>query len=321
MPEVLKVKVAARENQGADVAVLTLCAVNEQPLPPFTPGAHIDLYLNTELIRQYSLCSSARDNSHYRVGILKDPSSRGGSLAAHALNVGDELDISLPRNMFPLDMSAKHSILIGGGIGITPMLTMADTLYHNKSNFEMHYCGRSRTRIAFLDEITKADWSDNVHLHFDDESDAQKLDPLTLFKTAPAGTHVYVCGPEGFMTWILNSATSAGLQEEQVHKEFFNKSVETDGESFQVEIPELNVNVKVNENQTIVQALAEAGVRVKVSCEQGVCGTCLANVIEGEPDHRDSYLTDDEKSENDQIILCCSRAKSKKLIIEVFEVE
>lgn len=320
MSEMIKARVTAREEQGLDVVVLSVSPIMSDTLPVFEAGAHIDLHLGEGLVRQYSLCSSARDRSAYRLGILKDPASRGGSLAAHALQVGQEIVIGAPRNMFPLDLSAGHSILVGGGIGITPMLAMADTLYHSGKSFELHYCSRSGKHSAFLQELTHARWADQVTLHFDDEGEDQRLNIDQIVRSAADNSHVYVCGPEGFMNWVIGSAKAAGLSDSAIHKEFFNKNVETSGESFDVSVPDLNLTVKVGENQTIVQALADAGVRVKVSCEQGVCGTCLANVLEGLPDHRDSYLTDDEKADNDQIILCCSRAKSKSLIIEVFEV-
>jgi ferredoxin-NADP reductase len=321
MSQLIKTRVIARDQQGQDIVVISLASVNSEPLPAFDAGAHIDLHLGGGIIRQYSLCGSPRERHTYRLGILKTSSSRGGAIAAHALAIGDEIEISQPRNLFPLVDSASHSILIGGGIGITPMLAMADVLQYQKKSFELHYCGRSSNRAAFTGELANASWNENVHFHFQDIAPHQKIPLASILAAAPIDSHIFVCGPEGFMDWVFAIARESGLSEQQLHKEYFNKETETSGNTFTVYIENLDIEVQVKEDQTITQALADAGVRVKVSCQQGVCGTCLANVIAGTPDHRDSYLTTDEKAENDQIILCCSRAISSELRIEVFEVE
>ncbi len=178
MAETLTVRVTEREIQGAEVVVLTLASPDGAPLPSFSAGAHIDLHLGDGIVRQYSLCGSAHHPQRYRLGILKDRASRGGSLAAHALQPGDEVQISHPRNLFALEMSAPHSILIGGGIGITPMLAMADTLFRAGKSFEVHYCGHSREGMAFLAELADCHFSAQVQLHISDE---KRQDP-------PSGT-------------------------------------------------------------------------------------------------------------------------------------
>jgi vanillate O-demethylase ferredoxin subunit len=317
MAETLIVRVAEREMQGTEVAVLTLASVDGSTLPPFSAGAHIDLHLGDGIVRQYSLCGSAHHPQQYRLGILKDRASRGGSLAAHRLAVGETVIVSPPRNLFALDMEAEHSLLIGGGIGITPMLAMADTLFRAGKSFEIHYCGRSRESMAFLHELADCHFSAHVRLHISDEGN--KVRPAEVLAGHHRTGHLYVCGPEGFMTWIADAARSCGFSAGQLHQEYFNREVETGGERFEVEVPELGLTVSVAEKQTIVAALQEAGIKVKVSCEQGVCGTCLANVCGGVPDHRDEYLTAEEREDNDQILLCCSRAKSPRLVIEGFE--
>ncbi|WP_434638935.1 PDR/VanB family oxidoreductase [Klebsiella sp. I138] len=317
MAETLTVRVAEREIQGADVAVLTLTSLDGSPLPPFSAGAHIDLYLGEGIVRQYSLCSSPHHPELYRLGILRDRASRGGSLAAHELQVGATVVISPPRNLFALEMNASYSLLIGGGIGITPMLAMADALFRAGKSFTIHYCGRHRDGMAFLHELADCHFSDRVHLHISDEG--QRFRPEEVLAPHHAAAHVYVCGPEGFMGGITDAARGCGYPPERLHQEFFNREVETGGDSFTVDVPELGVTVAVGENETIVAALQKAGIKVKVSCEQGVCGTCLANVCSGVPDHRDEYLTDEEREANDQILLCCSRAKTPRLVIESFE--
>lgn len=317
MVETLTVRVVEREIQGTEVVVLTLASLDGTALPAFSAGAHIDLHLGEEIVRQYSLCSSPHHPEQYRLGILKDRASRGGSLAAHRLQVGATVAISPPRNLFPLEMDASRSLLVGGGIGITPMLAMADALFRAGKPFEMHYCGHSREGMAFLHELADCHFSQYVHLHISDEG--HKIRPEDVLAPHHADAHVYVCGPEGFMDWISDAARGYGYSPERLHQEYFNREVETGGDRFDVDVPELGLTVTVEENETIVAALQKAGIKVKVSCEQGVCGTCLANVCSGIPDHRDEYLTDEEREDNDQILLCCSRARTPRLVIESFE--
>jgi len=321
MSDNIKVKVISREEQGQGVMVISVTSLDNKPLPSFEAGAHVDLYLDDGLVRQYSLCSSPENLSAYRLGILKNPESRGGSIRAHQIKPGDLVEISPPRNFFPLDSSANHSLLIGGGIGVTPMLAMADTLYRQGKSFEFVYCAKSRTTAGFVDEILAGGWSDKAILHFSDENFQQRILLSEILNGVPYNTHLYVCGPEAFMQWVLDNAKDAGFSGQQLHKEFFHKTIENSGNSFTVCVTNLNKEVIVRENQSITEALSDAGVKVKVSCQQGICGTCLANVLNGTPDHRDSYLTEDEKQDNDQIILCCSRSLSDRLEIEVFEIE
>lgn len=265
-------------------------------------------------MRPYSLCGDPADRHCYQLGILKDSQSKGGSLAAHALQEGESVTVSLPRNLFALDARAAHSLLIGGGIGITPMLAMAAELHAAGRAFSLHYCARSRPQAAFVAELEKAPWADRVWLHFSDE---QRIDLPAVLSDVPANTHVYVCGPTRLMEAVSEQANAAGYAAENVHQECFSAEVEVSGKAFDVVAATSGITVRVLENQTIVEALAQAGLKVCVSCKQGICGSCLTDVIEGEPDHRDSYLTDEEKADGDQILLCCSRAKSARLIIDL----
>lgn len=316
--QLLKVVVRKREEQGEGVVVLDLSDPAGQPLPAFEAGAHVDIHLKTGLVRQYSLCGDPANADGYRLGVLKDPASRGGSVAVHELlQEGREIEISVPRNHFPLASDAKRSILIGGGIGITPMVAMAYALNARDSDFELHYCGRSRSRSAFLDELGSAAFAARLHTHFDDEAAEQKLDLARVLGTPQVGVHVYVCGPAGFMDWVIAQALEAGYADDHVHREYFQVEVDASGAGFEVVAQRSGKTVQVAEGQSIVDALTAVGIKIEVSCEQGVCGTCLCDVIEGEPDHRDVYLTDDEKSANDQILVCCSRAKSKKLVLDI----
>lgn len=316
--QLLKVVVRKREEQGEGVVVLDLSDPSGQPLPAFEAGAHVDIHLKTGLVRQYSLCGDPANADAYRLGVLKDPASRGGSVAVHELLLeGREIEISLPRNHFPLADDARRSILIGGGIGITPMVAMAYALNARDSDFELHYCGRSRSRSAFLDELGNAAFAARLHTHFDDEASEQKLDLQRVLGAPQAGVHVYVCGPAGFMDWVIAEALKAGYADDHVHREYFQVEVDASGAGFEVVAQRSGKTVQVAEGQSIVEALEAVGIKIEVSCEQGVCGTCLCDVLEGEPDHRDVYLTDEEKSANDQILVCCSRAKSNKLVLDI----
>lgn len=316
--ETIKVVVRRREEQGHGVLVLDLASAEGEPLPPFEAGAHVDVHLGEGLVRQYSLAGTPADRSVYRLGILKDPKSRGGSIAAHErLQEGTEIRIGVPRNHFPLEMEAAHTVLVGGGIGITPMIAMAHALADAGKSFELHYCGRTRASCAFLDELASGAFADRVHPHFDDGADEQRLELDGVLGKAAPGTHVYVCGPSGFMDWVIGEARRLGLPEAQIHKEYFQVEADTSGSAFDVVAKKSGKTVRVEEGRSIVEALATIGIKVQVSCEQGVCGTCLCNVLEGVPDHRDIFLTDEEKADNDQMLLCCSRAKSDTLVLDI----
>lgn len=316
--QMLNLKVHKRQEQGQDVVVLELIDSTGVMLPVFEAGAHIDVHLQSGLVRQYSLCGNPAERSVYRLGVLKDPASRGGSLAVHEqLHEGQVVQASFPRNLFRLAVDARRSILFGGGIGITPMLAMAYALQSTRSPFELHYCASSRTRSAFLDELKNADFADCVNTHFSDEEQQQKLDLALVLGQPQDGVHLYVCGPAGFMDWIITNALEAGYLQSQIHREYFQVEVDSSGTGFEVVAARSGKTVRVEQGQSIVEALGTVGIRIEVSCEQGVCGTCLCDVLEGEPDHRDVYLTDDEREANDQILVCCSRAKSKKLVLDV----
>ncbi|MGE8412899.1 MAG: PDR/VanB family oxidoreductase [Pseudomonas sp.] len=316
--QLLKVVVRKREIQGHDVVVLDLGRVDGAALPAFEAGAHVDIHIAPGLVRQYSLCGNPANGAVYRLGVLKDPASRGGSQSVHEMLLeGREVQISAPRNLFPLMPGAGRSILLGGGIGVTPMIAMAHTLYLQGADFELHYCARSRSRSAFLAELADAPFAGRVHTHFDDEATEQRLDLAQVLGQGAGDTHLYTCGPAGFMDWVIAGARGQGYPEERIHKEYFQVQVDTRGEGFEVIAARSNKSVQVAAGQSILDALAQVGIKIEISCEQGVCGTCLCEVLEGEPDHRDVYLTDEEKAANDQILVCCSRARSKKLVLDI----
>ena len=316
----IAVRVARKSREALDISSFELVSVKGDPLPGFSAGSHIDVLLPNGITRQYSLCNDPSENHRYLIGVLKDPATRGGSKAMHeAVKEGDVLQISAPRNHFQLVHGASRSVLLAGGIGVTPILCMAERLSMAGAPFEMHYCSRSRERMAFYDRISNSGFAGNVQLHFDDGLPEQKLDLAALLATPATGTHLYVCGPKGFMDAVLGTARGAGWPEPQVHYEFFSAEVvksDSDG-SFEVKLASSGRIVRVPKDKTVVEALAAAGVAVATSCEQGVCGTCLTRVLEGTPDHRDMYMTPEEQSRNDQFTPCCSRSKSESLVLDL----
>ncbi|NAO95114.1 2Fe-2S iron-sulfur cluster binding domain-containing protein [Halomonas sp. MG34] len=309
-----------RIDEPGGIARLRLRSPDGSPLTPFTAGAHLDVHVcdgEIDLWRQYSLCSDPACNEFYEIGVLRDPNSRGGSETLHKVaREGETLEIEGPRNHFPLHEEAPQSLLFGGGIGVTPMIAMARRLQALGKAFTLHYCTRSRSLTAFRDEIEASGLSANVVYHHDDMVEST-LHLSAELANANDEAHIYVCGPQGFMDWIIGAAVEASWPTGRVHSEYFNAEVDTSGSAFEVEAAASGVIVRVEEGVSIAQALREAGVKVDVSCEEGVCGTCICDVLEGIPDHRDHFLNDEEKAENDQMAICCSRAKSDRLVIDL----
>jgi vanillate monooxygenase ferredoxin subunit len=318
-PATRRVRISRSDIEALDIRSFELEDLEGGALPPFSAGAHIDVHLPDGTIRQYSLCNDAGESHRYLIAVLRDPVSRGGSIGMHGLAPGQELRISDPKNHFPLAHDARHSVLVAGGIGITPVLCMAQRLAHLGASFELHYCSRSQERTAFLELIRGTAFADRVSFHFDDGPDLQKLVPATALGVPADGTHLYVCGPTGFMDWVLDSARTLGWSDSQLHREYFSAApIDTsqDG-SFEVQIASTGAVIRIAADQSVVAALAANGVDVPTSCEQGVCGTCLTRVLEGTPDHRDMYLTPEEQAKNDQFTPCCSRSTSARLVLDL----
>ncbi|MBC5785717.1 oxidoreductase [Ramlibacter sp. USB13] len=315
----IAVKVARRKQEAQDIASFELVKPDGSALPGFSAGSHIDVQVPGGLTRQYSLCNDAAEQHRYRIAVLRDPASRGGSRGMHdAVNEGDTLLISEPRNHFPL-VHAERTLLLAGGIGVTPLLCMAQRLAKIGAEFEMHYCTRSPSRTAFRDEIVASDWAERVDFHFDDADAEQKLQLEEVLARPAPGTHVYVCGPTGFIDWVVKTAERLGWGKDQVHLEYFGAVAQdtTGDRPFQVKVASSGATYEVAANETVVQALQKHGIEILTSCEQGVCGTCITRVLQGECDHRDLYFTDDEKAKNDQFTPCCSRAKTEVLVLDL----
>lgn len=312
----LNVKVASRENVATDIIGLSLESANGTPLPAYEAGAHVDVYIRSGMIRQYSLTGDPADVSKYRLGILLDPKSRGGAAAIHTqFKQGQDIRVGKPRNNFPMQTGVAHSVLFAGGIGITPMLNMAYALEAQGASWELHYCGRTADRLAFKDELKR--FGDKVQLHIDSGPKAQMLDVNAVLENPAADRHLYVCGPNGFMDFIVQAAEKNAWNSACVHLERFGAEVNTDGAPFTVVAQKSGKIFEVQPGETIAQKLEENGISVQVSCQSGVCGTCLTRVVEGMPDHRDLVQTDLEKASNARITVCCSRSKTKKLVLDL----
>lgn len=314
----LDLRVLSRRIEAEDIVSLVLASTDGGELPPFSAGAHLDVEVAPGLVRQYSLCNNPRHRDHYEIAVLRDPASRGGSAAVHArFRELDPIRVSEPRNHFPLQPATGAAMLVAGGIGITPLLCMAERLSALGAPFVLHYCARSPARTAFRDRIAASPFADRIAFHFDDGPEAQHFDPRALFAGADGDTHAYVCGPAGFIGWVLDAAKDAGFPAERLHREYFSAAPAEPAPGgdapFLLRIASTGETIQVGAEESAATALARHGVDVPVSCEQGVCGTCITRVIEGRPDHRDMLMIDSD----DEFTPCCSRALTPLLVIDL----
>ncbi len=313
----LTARIAAREELADAVVGFTLVAADGDALPPWEPGAHIDVVISDGLVRQYSL-TGPEETGIYRIAVQREPQSTGGSQAIHdRLEVGQTIAISRPRNHFRLDENHNSYTLLSGGIGITPIRAMAYRLHALGKDFVWHVSARSAARLAYREELLGLPFARRVHLHFDDAPNPDAPDLESVLRAMPPHTDLYVCGPRGYMDHITRLAREAGLPQERIHLEHFGAEIDTNGTPFDLVAGRSGQRITVGAAETIVQALARNGITVETSCQNGVCGTCLTRVIEGRPDHRDLVLTAVEKAAGDRIAVCCSRSQSAVLVLDV----
>lgn len=313
--ERLTLTIAEIRAEADGVVSLRLVSPSGDPLPAWQPGAHLDVHLEPGLDRQYSLCGDPTDERSWTIAVLREPESRGGSEFVHTrLAAGQALAVTGPRNNFPLVEAERH-LLIAGGIGVTPMLAMARELERRGRPWKMLYGGREAASMAFVDALRA--FGDRVEVRPQDEHGLLDLDG---FLGAPtAGTAVYCCGPEALLGAVEERC--AAWPPGTLHVERFRArpgALDGPGEAFEVTLEGQDLTVTVGPDQSIVDALEAAGVSVATSCREGTCGTCETTVLEGVPDHRDSYLTAEEKADNETMMICCSRAKTPRLVIELF---
>ncbi|MCB1418028.1 MAG: oxidoreductase [Notoacmeibacter sp.] len=282
----------------------------------YAPGAHVDLALPNGMNRSYSIKGDPAIRDRIVVGVGLDAASRGGSAFIHrTMRVGDMVKVSTPRNHFPLVEDAARVVLIAGGIGVTPMVCMARRLAGLGRNFAFHYAVRSADRAAFLDEMTAFGADPALHV---DEKAGGPLDMAGVITGQPEGTHFYCCGPAGMLTAF--EAATAHLPEERVHVEYFTpKVIATDGADrpFAVVLNRSGKTIEVGANETIAAAIARSGVSIDTSCEDGICGTCETRVLDGVPDHRDSVLTKSEQESGKTMMVCVSRCKGDRLVLDI----
>lgn len=307
-------RVAARREVAEGIVELTLADPTGAQLPAWTAGAHVDLILDPSLTRQYSLCGSAGDESTWKVGVLRDPNSRGGSAYVHEkLAEGATVRVRGPRNHFPMVASPRYQF-IAGGIGITPILAMIEAAEARGAEWSLLYGGRSRASMAFLDRLES---DPRVTVWPQDEKGL--LDLASVLGTPRPDTLVYCCGPGALLDAVEDGC--AGWPDGSLHLErFAAKKVEASEDaldSFEVECSRSGVTVTVSEGTSIFDAVEKAGVDVLGSCMEGICGTCEVDVVEGTPDHRDSVLSKSERERGATIMTCVSRSLSKKLVLDV----
>lgn len=305
-----------------DVVGLTLAGIGA-PLPPWTPGAHIDVVLPSGLVRQYSLCGPLTSQGRYEIAILREPKGRGGSVEVHErVQVGTQLRITAPKNRFPL-VSEHGYLFVAGGIGITPLLPMIEAVGNLGLDWHLAYGGRTQGSMAFLDQLDLLDLTgDRVEVVPQDERGVLDL-PSIL--SAHKSAAIYACGPGGMLDAVQRAAADTGRG--PVHFERFVASQPAPGtvltsddrdsaSAFEVQLGADGPVVQVPPDESILAVVLAAGADCLYSCEEGTCGSCETTVLDGEVDHRDQLLTDEERAER-KMLICVSRARSPRLVLDI----
>jgi ferredoxin-NADP reductase len=321
LPETIEVLVQSITNLADGINAWEFCRPDGGDLPPFAAGAHIDLTLRSGMSRSYSLCNAQSERSHYVVAVQKDIAGRGGSRFVHEnLRAGDRIRISPPRNHFQLVEDADHVLLIAGGIGITPIWCMVQRLIALERSWELHYSARLRRLCAFRQrlEAIAARNPGRVRFNFDQEPGGRMIDIAALIASAPAGAHLFCCGPVPMLESFKTAASAAGILGERVHLEYFSAAQEAAllG-GYAVELRRSGKVFAIPDGKSILEVLLDGNVDAPFSCMQGTCGSCEVAVLEGVPDHRDSILSDEERAASETMMICCSGSKSGRLVIDL----
>lgn len=313
--ERLQLRLTGIEYAGRDTNLYRLARPDGGTLPPATAGSHITLLLPTGLERQYSVIAPGAALGEYVIGVKKEAAGRGGSALVHErLKVGDIVTVRGPRNNFPLFEDAPASLLIAGGIGVTPMIAMASRLAALGRSFELHVAFRAAEYAVLSQELDRLP---NVHRHFDDA--AGGFFPMAaVVAGAPRDAHIYCCGPTPMIDRFLECAHADGREDGSIHVEYFSApaTAPRDG-SFIVELAKSGRTLTVPPGKSILNVLQEAGISVLSSCEEGVCGACEVKVLAGVPDHRDSVLSVSERKQGKSMMICCSGAATEKLVLDL----
>ncbi|WP_343574324.1 PDR/VanB family oxidoreductase [Pseudomonas sp.] len=314
--EMFSVRVTAVEQATPQIKRFTLARTDGQPMPAFTGGSHVIVKMTDGLSNAYSLMSDPRDLSHYQIGVRLEEQSKGGSAFMHQqVEVGSELTISTPNNLFGLDPKAGRHVLIAGGIGITPFLSQLHELEGGAVPYELHYAFRSPEHGAFQGDLADGPHAESVRFYID--SLERRLDLAGLFASLAEDAHVYVCGPKPLIDAVIDGAKKAGIAESLVHFEQF-AAAPASGGAFTLVLGRSGRELRVEEGMTIIQAIENVkAAKVECLCREGVCGTCETAILEGEVEHFDQYLSDDEKASQQTMMLCVSRARGERLVIDL----
>lgn len=317
--DLLEVVVHSTTPAGDRVALIDLrSADSDAALPPFDAGAHIDIHVGG-FVRQYSLVGSDDRRDRYLIGVLRERDGRGGSAAVHALSAGDRIRVSRPRNTFPLDPTADHSVLLAGGIGLTPMVAMAERLHREGASFELHAYSTTPASLPLGDHLASRPWRERLVVHHSSFGDGFRGNAPRVIPRPRRGLALYVCGPAGVIASATACASALGWPRTAVHVEHFGRSeiLETGGEQFTVVPASTNLPLRIGMNETIAQVLIRHGFDVTLSCEQGLCGSCITGVLDGLPEHRDEVQTIEEHDANTRINVCCSRSRTPQLTLDI----
>ena len=312
----VRVRVARKWAAADGVAGIELESIDDQ-LPTFQPGAHIDIHLPNGLVRQYSLTNGPGELDLYRIGVKLEPDSSGGSKCLHeTVREGDVLAISVPRNNFTLRRDSERTVLLAGGIGVTPLLSMAQTLRHVDLAFELHVFARGQEFLPFPELLAQLGDATTEHLGLSPTETSGAIRRILGDHTESA--QVYVCGPAPMIEATIAIVDELGWPEQSVHFEYFANPTDIDDSSgFDVALARSGLTLRIEPGQTVLEALRAYGIDMPSSCEQGACGTCLASVLEGEILHQDVYLGRTEKAAGDRMLTCVSRAASDRLVLDL----
>ncbi|MBD9438159.1 PDR/VanB family oxidoreductase [Pseudomonas sp. PDM04] len=314
----MKVKIERIVDEALDIRSFRLVRSDGQPLDTYEPGAHVDLTGPTGVTRQYSLCSPPQDRRAYLVAVKKEAQSRGGSAALHEVQEGTELEMGAPRNLFRLDPEAGEHVLCAAGIGVTPLLSMAYRLAETGQPWRLHYFARSPQYAAFSALLAET-FAGHVQFHYGVEPGDMDAVLSDCLARAGSAAHVYTCGPAPFMNKVVEVASRC-RGDEAIHLEHFQADPEANaGPSggFEVELASSGVVLQVPANTALVDVLQAHGCDIDTECREGICGTCIVDVLDGVPEHRDNCLSTREKAANKQICACVSRAVSARLVLDL----
>ncbi len=313
---VLQVEISLAEAMSPDVTKYEFRSLDGSDLPEWSAGAHLDIVVAPEYLRQYSMSGDPADRSKYQIGVLREDHGRGGSALLHRIfNAGRKIFVSRPINHFPLEEGASRSLLMGGGIGITPMIAMAHRLHALGADFALHYSVSTRGTAGYLPDLAAAPWADRVTLHVSDEGTRADLD--AVLAGYRDGWHVYTCGPDRYMDAVMQAADRQGFPEEARHLEYFSvpELPEYENHPFQLKLARSGRVLEVPADKSATDVLAENGIHVDVKCSDGICGVCKCGLVAGTVEHRDFVLSRAQRETS--VILCQSRAAEKNGVIEI----